>query len=94
MAQNRKPQFPKLDAIRSEMGDAYFVMACTHIFDAGYRNFDDETIANTIEGIREKDDTHDIMTNDFKVMLVEKAYEISKAAQILEIVKYVSKIIA
>jgi hypothetical protein len=81
----------ELGKILNDVGIPYFLMSVSHLYDAGYRNMTDESVKETIEGIKKRDDKGAIMTNDFMIFLVETAYKLSKIANPLELAKFVSK---
>jgi hypothetical protein len=90
----KKVNNPKLEAILNEVGLPYFLMAVSHLIDVGYRHMDEESVKETIEGIKAREqDPLAIMSNDFMIFLVETAYKISQAAEILEMVKFASQYI-
>lgn len=89
----KNPVAQKLDVIMNRVGMPYFVMATSHLFDVGYKHLTEDNVKYTIESINKHDDTDEIMTNGFKIMLVETAYEISKTATPLQLAKYISKFV-
>ena len=90
----KKGNNPKLEGILNEVGMPYFTMAVSHLFDVGYRNMTEESVKETVEELKSKEEKPNaIMTNDFMIYIIEAAYKISQAASILDLVKFTSKYI-
>lgn len=68
----------KLDGIRNEVGEPLFRMALTHTFDVGFRHLTEENIKATCNKMMKEDDSHRLMTNEYKCDLVRTAGEIAK----------------
>ena len=87
----KKTTHPQLEAIANKVGEPYFLMAVSHLFAVGTDNLTDENVKETIaELAAEEEPKNAIITNRFKISILETSLEIAKAATILEIVKFAS----
>lgn len=90
----KNPVFVQLESIMNDVGLPYFLMSVSHLMDVGYRHQTEENVKAAIDSINKQDDSSSFMSNGFQVMLVETAFKISRAAQPLDLAKFVSKHIA
>lgn len=66
-----------LNIIRKE-NEIIFRMAISHLMDVGIRHLTPECVEETCKEINEEDDTHSIMTNEFKCHLIWVAAQIAR----------------
>lgn len=83
----------ELHAIVKEVGDAHFIMCVAHLMDVGYRSMTEENVKATIEEISKQNDEHHILSNEFKIFVVETAYKIATVANPIDLVKFASRFV-
>lgn len=90
MMKLEKEKKQELEKVLNRVGLSIFYMAASHLYDAGYRNMTKENVKETIEAIKKEDDKNAIMTNEFKIHLLETSFEISTLASPLELAQFIS----
>lgn len=90
MMKLEKEKKQELERVLNRVGLHIFYMAVSHLYDVGYRHMTEESVKEAIEEIKQEDDKSAIMTNDFKIHLVETSFEISRLASPLELAQFIS----
>lgn len=79
----------KIETIRNK-DEMMFRMAISHLMDVGIRHLTEENIKENCEEIMKEDDSHSLMTNEFKCELIKTA---GKLAQIphIDLLVYIQR---
>ena len=72
----------KIDKIRDDYRELAFRAGISHLVDVGIRHLDKDSVEETCKMIMQEDDTHKIVSNDFKCDIVRVAGELAQIPHI------------
>ena len=72
----------KIDKIRDDYRELAFRAGISHLMDVGIRHLDKDSVEETCKMIMQEDDTHKIVSNDFKCDIVRVAGELAQVPHI------------
>jgi len=91
----KKDNVKKLEQLCNESGEVYFRMALSEVVRIGYdhlKNTTEEELRIILDKVKEDEKPNEIMTADFKIMIMQLEHDIVNSADIWDILMFVKKL--